>query len=142
VAAQTKIGVLQTRFGNSVVTRTKAYDNLESRLDKLTTNLKAKSVDTTTLEQQITELKSKITTYNTDLTAYKQSLSDLKAVDCKTDPDGFQAALQAARSAHDTLVNDALAVRTYLVDTIRPTLESIAKSLESTSTNNSTSGSN
>ena len=53
--------------------------------------LKAKGVDTTTLESQITELKAKITTYSTDLAAYKQSLTDLKAVDCKTDPDAFQA---------------------------------------------------
>lgn len=145
VAAQDIVGKLNTKFGNSVTVRTKAYDNLSKRLDKLVTKLEAKDIDTTTIEQQVKELKTRIATYNTDLTAYKQSLSDLKDVGCKADPDAFQAALLAARSARQTLGKDVFAIRSYLVSTIKPTLQIIKQQLESkadSSSSNSNSGSN
>ena len=135
VAAQVAVGKLDVRFVGNVAIRTKAYTDLQARLTKLITNLKAKSVDTTTLEQEQTALNAKITTYNTDLTAYKQSLSDLKTIDCKTDPNGFKAALEAARSAHDSVAADATDIRSYLVGTINPTLQSILKTLETSTTN-------
>jgi len=134
-AAQVVIGALDVRFVGNVAIRTKAYSDLQTRLTKLIADLKAKNVDTTMLVQEQTVLNTKITTYNTDLTAYRQALSDLKAVDCKTDPVSFKAALEAARSAHDTVVADALAVRSYVVDTIRPTLQTILKTLETSTTN-------
>jgi uncharacterized protein involved in exopolysaccharide biosynthesis len=143
VGAQGVVGTLNTKFGNSITVRTQAYTELQKNLDKLVTRLKAKNVDTTTLESQITELKAKITTYTTDLTAYKQALTDLKAVDCKTDPDGFQAALLAARSAHDKLVTDVTAIRTYLTGTIKPTLQTIKQQLAAKdSSSSSNEGSN
>lgn len=131
VGSQGVVGKLNTKFGNSVTRRTQAYTELTKNLDNLVTKLQAKSVDTTTLESEITTLKSKIATYSTDLTAYKQALGDLKAVDCKADPTGFQAALEAARSAHDKLVTDVTDIKTYLKATIKPTLVTIRTQLES-----------
>lgn len=142
VAAQGVVGKIHTRFGNSVTKRTQAYTELQKNLDKLVEKLKAKNVDTASLEQQITELKSKITTYSTNLAAYKQALSDLKEINCKTDPTGFQAALLAARSARNTLVTDVLAIRTYLVDTIKPTLKTIKTQLEGKENDDDTSSTN
>lgn len=123
------------KFGNSVTKRTNAYKNLHDRLDKLVTKLKEKGVDTTTLEQQVTVLNTMLDNYNTDLTAYKQTLSDLKDVDCKTDPDAFKAALEAARAAHSKLVTDVTEIRAYLKDTIKSTLQAIKDSLENTESN-------
>jgi hypothetical protein len=134
VNAQSQVAKLNDKFGNSVTKRTKAYEALQSRLDKLVTKLKEKGVDTATLEQQITELDTKITTYNTDLDAYKQSLVDLKEVDCKTDPDAFKAALEASRAAHVKIVEDVTGIRTFLKDTIKPTLKEILTSLEKSET--------
>jgi len=142
VGAQTIVGDLHTKFGDKITPRTKAYTELQTRLNNLVTKLKAKSVDTTTLEAEITTLNTKIATFNTDLTAYKQALSDLKDVNCKTDPTGFQAALQAARSAHNTLVSDALAIRTYLVNTIKPTLQDIKKQLDAKASSTTSGGNN
>ncbi len=140
VAAQGLVSKLNTRFGNSVTRRSQAYSELSKNLAKLLTKLKAKGVDTTTLEQQITTLNTKIATYTTDLAAYKQALADLKDVDCKADPAGFQAALEAARAAHETLVTDAVGIKTYVLGTIKPTLVTIRTQLEQESTNNSTTG--
>lgn len=130
VGAQSVVGKLYSKFGSKAKPRSEAYANLERRLDALVPKLKAHDVDTTTLEQQITELKSKIATFNEDKTAYSQAISDLKEVACKNDPDGFQAALLAARTAHETLVNDIKAIRTFIVETLRPTLQTIKQQME------------
>lgn len=129
-AAQTIAAKLNDRFGTSVTTRTKAYDNLSKHLTDIIAKLKDKGVDVTKLQQESTELQAKIATYKTDLASYKQALSDVKTIDCVADPAAFKAALQTARTAHDKLVNDAIAVRTYVKDTIKPTLEEIRKTLE------------
>lgn len=136
VGSQGVVGKLHTRFGNSITVRTQAYTELSKNLDKLVTKLQAKGVDTTQLETDITTLKSKIATYTNDLAAYKQTLVDLKSVDCKSDPDAFQAALEAARAAHQTLLDDVVGIKTYLKDTIKPALETIRSSLEKEESNN------
>lgn len=136
--AQAVVARIKTHFGSSVTKRTQAYIELQKNLDSLLAKLKAKSVDTTTLEQEITTLKTKIANYKTDLMAYQQTLADLKGVDCQTDPDGFQAALDAARTAHQKLVDDTVDIKTYAQGTVKPTLEAIKKELEGTGSNNET----
>ncbi len=148
--AQARVAHLNTKFGTSVTKRTQAYTEIQKNLDNLVAKLKAKNVDTTTLEQEITTLKTKIATYATDLATYKQAISDLKNVDCKADPTGFQAALDAARAAHLTLIDDTTTIKTYVSETIKPTLKLIKTDLEqaegkkensgASSTNNTTTG--
>ncbi len=141
--AQSVVAKVRNKFGNSITTRTEAYTELSKNLDKLITRLKAASVDTSTLEQEKTTLDTKIATYKTDLDTYKQALSDLKLVDCLADPTGFQAALETARTDHDTLVTDVVGIKTYVKDTIKATLMTIRTQLESSSsTDNSTGGTN
>lgn len=135
-AAQTIAAKLNERFGTSVTTRTKAYENLVKHLTNIIAKLKAKGVDVSKLQQENVELQSKIATYKTDLASYKQALSDVKTIDCVADPAAFKAALQTARTAHDKLVNDAIAIKTYVKDTIKPTLEEIRKTLEAQESTN------
>lgn len=110
--------------------RTEVYKNLLNRLTNLSDGLKAKGMDTTSLNADIDTLKTKIDTFNTDLTAYKQAVSDLAGMDCATDPDGFKASLETARTALKKVNDDALAVRTYLTTTIKPLLVTIRGTLE------------
>lgn len=128
--AQSVVGKLQQKFGSKAKPRTEAYANLQERLDSLIIKLQTHEVDTSKLEEQITELKTKIEKFTNDLETYKQAIVDLKDVACKDDPAGFQAALEAARVAHDALKDDIKAIRTYLVGTIRPTLQSIKQQME------------
>jgi hypothetical protein len=85
-------------------------------------------------------LQAKITVFNTDLTTYKQALSDLKLVDCATDPAAFQAALLTARASHDTLVKDSGDIKTYVQGTVKPTLTAIKTTLEASEKTTKTSG--
>ncbi len=136
--AQSVVAKIKTNFGNSVTKRTQAYTELQKNLNNLLDKLKAKGADTTALEQEINTLKTKFDNYKTDLANYQQTLTDLKAVDCQADPDAFQAALDAARTAHQKLVDDTVDIKSYVRGTVRPTLEAIKKSLEGTESNNTT----
>lgn len=128
--AQTIVKNVGERFNTKAPGRAKIYDELVTRLNSLVTKLKAKGVDTTELEQEISMLQTKVTLFNTDLAAYKQALSDLRDVDCVTDPTAFKAALEAARTAHDKVIKDAADVKAYVKDTIKPTLQKIRSVLE------------
>ncbi len=136
-ASQGLISSVKGRIKGIETSRAEVYKNLVDRLTDLSTKLKNKGADTTALDADITALKALITTYNTDLTAYKQAVSDLVDVDCKTDPDGFKASLEAARAALAKVSKDAIAIRSDVNDTIKPLLKTIRTSLETTKTGGS-----
>lgn len=136
--AQTVVKTEHDRFSSKVVGRTRAYAELTDKLDKLVARLKAKNVDVTELQNEIAVLQTKIATFNADLAAYKQALSDLRLVNCTTDPTAFQAALVTARTAHEALLNDAKDIRSYVKDTIKVTLHSIKTALEAEEKTNKT----
>lgn len=129
-ASQGKVSSLSGRIKGIETSRTQVYGNTVDRLIKLSTKLKEKGLNTTQLESQIAELVIKINKFNTDLTAYKQVISDLTAVDCVNDPAAFQASLEAARTARETVANDGAAIRSYLLVTIKPTLTGLRAQLD------------
>ncbi len=121
-AAQGMVSSVSRRIKGVETSRTQVYGNLVDRLTKLSDKLKTSGVDTTTLNTQIDELKTKIATFNTDLAEYHQTVADLAALDCTADPTAFQASLDAARTARTKVADDAKAIKTYLSETIKPTL--------------------
>lgn len=124
-SAQAKVKTVESNVDKGVNNRISAYEALLDRLDKLTVKLKEKSIDTTKLEQQRAALEVTIEKFKTDLAAYKVTLDDLKGLGCTEDPAAFKAALEAARAARLVVKNDAAAVRTYVQDTIKPTLKEL-----------------
>src|SRR3989344_903410 len=137
---------LDGRIKGIETSRERVHKNLVNRLNKLVDKLKAKNIDTTELESEITVLEAKIATFKADLATYKQDMVDLKAMDCAADPTAFKAALEAARADREKVHQDAKDIRSYVKDTIKPTLKEIRAQLEAeekpeTSTeNNSTEG--
>lgn len=126
-AAQGKMSGVTGKVNGIEASRTQVHKNILDRLNNAVVKLKEKGVNTTQLETEITALTAKIETFNTDLAAYKQSVTDLKAEDCKTDPEGFKAALTAARTNLEKVRADAKAVHTSLKETIRPLLTELKK---------------
>ena len=104
-------------------------------LNKLQTKLSGQGVDTTQLAAEITALKEKIDTFNNDLGAYRETLSDIANMDCEADPSAFKASLDQARESLKKVHADAVDIRTYVKDTIKPTLQTIRSGLENAETN-------
>lgn len=139
-AAQGKVAAVANRLNGVETSRTEVHQNILNRLNTAVAKLKEKGVDTTTLEADVATLSTKIDTFNTDLATYKQSITDLKAMDCKTNPEGFKAALLTARTNLEKVRTDADAVHAYLKDTIRPLLTELKKQLETTQQTEGNSG--
>jgi hypothetical protein len=133
-AAQVKGRILSTQINQKVVLRSAAYVSVTGKIDSLITDLKAANIDTAKLQTERDALQKLITTYGTDLKAYQENITDMNAVDCITDPVGFKAALETARTSQATVLKDIIAIRTYVNDTIKPTLQDII-------TSNTTNGS-
>lgn len=129
-ASQGGLSSIRGRIKGLETSRSHVYANLVDRLTKTSQKLKDKGVDTAELDVQITELDTLITTFNTDLTAYKLAVGDLADMDCVADPTAFQASLEAARLARTKTADDAKAIRTYLSDTIKPTLKDLRAQVE------------
>ncbi len=139
--SQGVISSLGQRVKGIETSHTEVYGNLVDRLTKLSTKLKDKGVDTTTLNSEITTLKAKIATFTTDLTAYKQTVKDLKTMDCVSDPTAFKASLETARTAREKVSKDATDIRTYLTVTIKPTLKELRSKVEAKASSDSSGSS-
>ncbi len=129
-ASQGKLSSAGQRINGLETSRTQVYKNIIDRLTKLSDKLKEKGIDTTELNTDIKSLQTKIDTFNTDLTGFKQVVGDLATMDCEADPEGFSAALEAARSDRQQVHDDAQGVRTYIDETIKPLLKTIRSKLE------------
>lgn len=127
--AQTVFKNLQTRTGTVQQKRVTAYDNINKSLTELQTALKAKSIDTVKLDAQIKDLDAKLTAFKTDMAAYKQAVDDSAEIDCAADPLALKASLQEARTDHEKLVIAVADIRTYITNTVKPTLTQIKADL-------------
>lgn len=130
VVAQGNIRTLDARIDTGVVERGKAYNELLDHLDKAITKLKVSNIDTKQLEDERAVLAKKIDTFKKDLAAYKVTLADAKSIGCVADPSAFKAALETARTSRGLVAADAAAVRSYVTDTIKPTLKTIRETIE------------
>ena len=131
VPSQTgSLKLLSGRIKGIETSRKETHKNLLSRLDKLIEKLKVKNVDTTELEAEIVVLKTKIATFDADLVLYKQAITDLKSMDCVADPVSFKASLETARTLKQTVATDSESIKSYVNDTIKPTLKIIRTALE------------
>lgn len=136
-ASQGSISSVKGRINGIETSRTQVYKNLVSRLTDLSAKLKNKGIDTAGFDAQIAKLQTLINTFNTDLAIYKLAVSDLVDVDCATDPEGFKASLEAARSSQAVVSKDAAAVRTEVNDVIKPLLKTVRAQLETPKTEGS-----
>lgn len=136
-ASQGLLSSVGGRVKGIETSRTQVHQNIIKHLTELSEKLKNKGVDTTELDANITKLQELINTFNIDLDAYKHAVSDLVAIDCATDPDGFKASLETARTALKKTQDDSKAIRAYVKDVIKPLLATIRAGLEAKKTEGS-----
>lgn len=128
-AGQVPVKNLSGRIKGLETSRDKVYANLINKLTNVSEKLKERELDTATLDTQIAMLKTKIETFRTDIAIYKQAVSDLGEMDCVSDPAGFKASLETARSARGKLAIDAAAIKTFVKENIKPTLVTLRTQL-------------
>ncbi len=123
--SQVKINTfLQGRYKNDTPYQAK-YEAFIKRLEKLSVTLKQNNVDTTELDAQIVVLKQKYNAVQVAVANFRTSIADTKAINCKTDPTGFKASLEDARSKAAAVKQANQELEAYAKTTIKATLEKI-----------------
>lgn len=137
--AQTKSKAIASRLSSIQKTRVTAYDNILKSLNDLKDRLEDQAFETTELKENIATLDSKVNDFKTNMQGYTQAVSDLGVIDCKKDPIGYRAAIQVARNHHAVLVPLVGDIRTYITNTVKPTLQQIRLQIEGGQTTGGTS---
>ena len=132
--AQTAVSSVSNKLSDNIALRADVYNSLLSNLDSTIAKLKNASVPSTDLTAERNLLNSKIAGFSIDAASYKLSLSDLRSLDCASDPVAFQAVLEAARGHLTVISADATGIRQYVTDTIEPTLKLTSQGLSSAKT--------
>ena len=128
-AAQGKISAAVTRADSLEQNRTTIYNTVSTKLSGLVDRLNAAEVDTTVLAEQVTAYDSVVAEFFALLDNYQLALSDAAGIDCEEDTEGFILALDDARKLREQLKTKAQEIRSWVRDTIVPTLMDIKDSL-------------
>jgi hypothetical protein len=131
-ASQTLIEKIQTNTSLFIDNRQNKYDTVENKLITLSEKLAVAGADTTELDAAIAEMETKYATNSDILKEYSTSINDLTAIDCVSDPGGFKAILESARMQRKDILTQTSTIRTYINETIKPILQGIRSSLQST----------
>jgi small-conductance mechanosensitive channel len=126
--AQVKLKSIQDKDTMMATSRHDAYAELSTQLNKLIDNLEQQNTDDIELKSAAGKFNSAISKYTEDATSYKASLDDLMAMNCKTDPIGFEATLLNARELRAQLSKDAediKAVSTSVTEKLATTKEAL-----------------
>ena len=134
-SAQSKIIKLQENAENILTNRQEKYKKTLNKLNELSIKLRTAGANTTELDASIVELESKTSEISETLTTYNTTLNDLSEMDCVSDPSGFKAALQSARTQRTENVQSSGSFKSYIKDTIKPILQSLKEQLNTTETN-------
>lgn len=128
--AQANAKTLATRLSTVQKNRNAAYDSILKNLNDLTGKLENQAFETTALQQNIDALQGLVDSYKTNMNNYYQAVNDMSTMDCSADPAGFIAALQAARTAQASLTTQVAEIRTYITNTVKPSLVQIRTQIE------------
>lgn len=122
--AQGKLSSLRGRITGIETSRAQVHDNLVTRLKKVSEKAGTTS-EGTELTAQIATLEEMITKFKLDLAEYRLVVGDLADSDCAADGEAFKDALVQAREAQKKVQADAIEIKKYVNDTIKPTLLAI-----------------
>lgn len=131
-ASQGHLSSLKGRIKGIDTSRNNVYRELVERLTKLQGKLNEQGVDTAALQTEIDALNTKITAFKITLADYKQAVSDLADMECATDPAAYKASLESARAAREKIILESAAIRAYVKDIIKPTLQQLRQQLDTT----------
>ncbi len=122
--AQGKLSSLRGRITGIETSRSQVYDNLVTRLKKVSEKA-GTTAEGTELNAQIAELEEMITKFKLDIAEYKLLVSDMADSNCEQDPEAFKDALTLARESRKKVQADAAEIKQYVNETIKPTLTTI-----------------
>lgn len=127
---QGKIRTLKSRYSDTSNNRNKTYRSIDAKMWVIIGSLKLIDKDTFKLEQQRLELAKQVAAFDNSSAQFRQVMDDAAAMNCKADPAGFMALIETARLYNAQIRESFTGIRTYVIDTIKPTITEYSTDLE------------
>lgn len=126
---ESRIQVKVGNFDNNKIRHMEAYANMKERLAKVDVKLTEKGLDTSKLKSELVVLDEKIKKFATDYSTYITKLKESQTSVCGQSEGKFLAKMKEARAGMKVVHQDALDIRAYYVNTIKPELQNLKKQL-------------
>jgi cytochrome c556 len=131
LAVQSNLKSFSEHMAEVQANRQARYKLIIAKLTNLEQRLKSQAFDSTKLEKNIAELSKKVAAFDANMEDQSQVASDLTVIDCSQDPTSFKAALETARKGHIGLIGEVADIRSFVLNSIKPTLEIVRGQLAS-----------
>ena len=132
-AAQTVVDQLQSRLDTAQESRANAYAEITTKLTNLEAQITEAGVDASSLSDALTQMQTQVDGITASMIDYSTLLSDLSAMECEADAEGFKAVLETARTERADIVTQAQAIRDYLANDVKSILETLRSQLSTAS---------
>jgi len=134
---ESRIQVKVGNFDNNKIRHMEAYANMKERLAKIDARLAEKGLDTSKLKSELVVPDEKIKKFATDYSTYITKLKESQASVCGQSEGKFLAKIKEAKAGMKVVHQDALDIRAYYVNTIKPELQDLKKQLNDLRTTSS-----
>lgn len=122
---ESKIQVKATNFDNNKVKHLEIYSKVKERLVSITDKLAAKGIDVTSLRATLVVFDQKITKFSDDYAIYIGKLKESQVFVCGKSEGDFRTKLKDAKTALAQVHKDAVDIRTYYAQTVKPEINKI-----------------
>ncbi len=123
---QNKLSKFQENKENHV----ERYKHIKEAVTNLVARLKEKGYSTGNLETYLKELDSKIQDMASDYQTFISKLEETKNYTCGASQGDFVAKLNEAKAARIVVFQDAVEIRKYIIETIRPEMKSLREQIK------------
>lgn len=122
---ESKIQVKVGNFDNNKVKHLVVYGQVKERISALADRLSAQGVDVTALKAYLAVFDQKIQKFSSDYAAYIATLKESQDFVCGKSEGQFRAKWKEAKAALAQVHKDAVDIRTYYAQTLKPELNRI-----------------
>lgn len=122
---ESKIQVKITNFDNVKIRHLEIYNRVRNRIASLTEKLAASGIDVTKLNYQLVVFDQKLKKFSDDYAIYINKLKESQAYVCGRSEGVFKTKLKEAKTALAQVHKDAVDIRTYYAQTIKPEINRI-----------------
>jgi chromosome segregation ATPase len=106
------------------------YSSIKSRIEYVVKLLESKGADVSALRTELDTLNEMIFTVATEREQYIATLRESQTLVCGESEGAFKEKIQEARNKLPKIKTDVEAIKSYIKDTIRPELQKLRDSLE------------
>jgi DNA repair exonuclease SbcCD ATPase subunit len=138
-AAQTSLQAIKLKDQAKANARIKTYTDLATQLSTIINRLEKQKINVDGLKATQTKFNDAINQYLTDNAAYKTALDDAIAINCGTDPVGFETTLISTRQLRTQLSKDSAQIKAVVPDLAKVLSDAKAELLKNTTKKNGAS---